>query len=303
MRLLLLLSLLLLAPSIAAAQSSASVSKSHRSSLALKVGVAVSMTGASAAAPMSANAASTSSFALKMAGLQRSQDVEIAKIGRVRIAVARPTGRGPFPSIIILHGSHGFASEYVELARHFADGGILAVAACWFSGGSEPGRRFIRPLECPQGTPSIPLADSDQAYAIIDSLVAAVRALPESRDDQIALFGHSRGGGAVRSYLLRGGRVQAGIMNSAGYPDSSDLSKLSASVLILHGTADRPADGGSAFTNVSKARAFEAQLRANHKPVEAHYYRGGTHNGLFSDRLQRRDEVRRILEFLHGHFR
>ena len=232
----------------------------------------------------------------------RWESVGVPNVGKVSFVVVRPSGDGPFPAVVILHGSHGFAIEYLGLARDLARGGVLAVAVCWFSGGAGEGRRFVTPLDCPAGTPAKPMADSDQAFATIDSVVAAVRAMPDSSDDQIALFGHSRGGGAVRNYLLRGGSVQAGIMNSAGYEPSADLSQLKAPILILHGTADGPADGGSSFTDVEQVRAFEAAARAARKPVEAHYYRGGTHNGMFADRTQRRDEVRRILRFIHRHF-
>lgn len=247
-------------------------------------------------------AAASSIVAQASRGL-RWQTIEVPNIGRVRMAAARPSGRGPFQTIVILHGSHGFAAEYLDLARDLSRGGVLAVAVCWFSGGVGQGRGFIRPLDCPEGAPAIPLADSEQSFATIDAVVAAVRAMPDSRDDQIALFGHSRGGGAVRNYVLRGGRVQAGIMNSAGYDPSRDLSQLSVPILILHGTADGPADGGSPFSAIGQVRAFETAVRAARKPVEAHYYRGGTHNGMFADRRQRRDEVRRILQFMRRHLR
>lgn len=150
----------------------------------------------------------------------RWESVGVPNIGRVSFAVTRPSGRGPFPAVIIFHGSHGFAAEYLGLARDLARGGILAVAVCWFSGGVGVGRRLVTSIDCPAGTPPMPLADSDQAFTTIDSVVATVRAMPESKDDRIALFGHSRGGGAVRNYVSRGGRVQAAIMNSAGYPAS-----------------------------------------------------------------------------------
>src|SRR5688500_10874635 len=55
--------------------------------------------------------------------------------GVVRVAVARPNGRGPFPAILILHGTHGFAEEYVQLARNLARAGVLSIAACWFDRG------------------------------------------------------------------------------------------------------------------------------------------------------------------------
>jgi hypothetical protein len=46
-------------------------------------------------------------------------------------AIARPSGRGPFPTVLVLHGTHGFAREYVQLARELAGrrfpvrGGVL----------------------------------------------------------------------------------------------------------------------------------------------------------------------------------
>lgn len=231
------------------------------------------------------------------------QGVGVPNIGTVSFVVTRPSGRASFPTLIIFHGSHGFAAEYLKLARDLARRGILTVAVCWFSGSVGEGRRAVKSIDCPAGTPPMPLADSDQAFATIDSVVGAVRAMPETRDNQIALFGHSRGGGAVRNYILRGGRVQAAIMNSAGYPASADLSRVTASVLILHGTADARADGGSEYTNIRMARQFEASSRAAGKSVEAHYYKGGTHDGLFVNRGQREDEVRRILQFMRRQFR
>src|SRR5687767_12486797 len=38
-------------------------------------------------------------------------------VGVMLAAVARPSGAGPFPIVLLLHGSHGFAQEYVRLAR------------------------------------------------------------------------------------------------------------------------------------------------------------------------------------------
>lgn len=83
--------------------------------------------------------------------------------GVLRVAVARPSGPGPFPAVLILHGTHGFAEEYVELARVLADAGVLSYAACWFDGGMGEGRQFITPIECPEarGSSTLPtLSDS-----------------------------------------------------------------------------------------------------------------------------------------------
>ena len=54
--------------------------------------------------------------------------------GVVHAAVAFPKGSGPFPAVVILHGTHGFAQEYIDIARRLADSGIVGIAACWFGG-------------------------------------------------------------------------------------------------------------------------------------------------------------------------
>jgi dienelactone hydrolase len=228
-------------------------------------------------------------------------NVAVPGLGVMLAAVARPPGAGPFPTVILLHGSHGFAQEYVRLARDLADGGLLAVAACWFQGGGGAGSRFVTPIGCPE-SPPMPNSSSPEAMQTVDALVQAARTLPGARPDRLGLFGHSRGGAATLNYLLRVGDVQAAVLNSAGYP-SNLSSQVKAPILMLHGTADSPADGGGAFSNVQMARDFEAALRAAGKPVEAVYYEGGRHNGLFSSSTQYRDEVQRMLAFLLRHLR
>jgi carboxymethylenebutenolidase len=225
-------------------------------------------------------------------------------LGVMLAAVARPAGPGPFPTVVLLHGSHGFAKEYVKLAQDLARGGLLAVAPCWFSGGGGAGARFVTPIGCPEAPP-MPSASSPEAMQTVDALVQAARALPGARPDRVGLFGHSRGGGATLNYILGAGNVGAAVLNSAGYPrELADLaSEVKTPILMLHGTADGPADGGSAFTNVRMARDFEAALRRSGKPVEAMYYEGGRHNGIFTTSTQYRDEVQRMVTFLRRHLR
>jgi len=226
-------------------------------------------------------------------------EISDSHVGTMRAAIATPLGHPPFPAVLLLHGTHGFAREYVELARDLSRQGILAVAACWFSGGSGAGRRFVTPIDWP-AAPPLAAPASEGAQRTIGILLEAVRHLPGARPDRTALFGHSRGGGAALAYALSGGAVSALVLDSTGYPDTlvARLPGLHAPVLILHGARDGVADGGSEFTNISKARAFEAALRTAGKPVDASYYSSGTHNGIFENVTQRADELRRIAAFL-----
>jgi carboxymethylenebutenolidase len=146
-------------------------------------------------------------------------NVTVPDVGGLIAAVARPSGTGPFPSVLLLHGSHGFAHEYVRLAQDFASGGLLSVAACWFGEGGGAGTRFITPIVWPKAPPR-PDPMSYEAIRTVSALVQAVRSLPDARPGSVGLFGHSRGGGAALNYMLRYGDVQAGVLSSSRYRSS-----------------------------------------------------------------------------------
>src|SRR5262245_53607911 len=85
--------------------------------------------------------------------------VAVPNLGVMLAAVARPRCSGPFPTVVLLHGTHGFAHEYVRLAQDLTRGGdVLAVAACWFRGSAGSGIRFITPIACPDGPAMSPPA-------------------------------------------------------------------------------------------------------------------------------------------------
>lgn len=220
-------------------------------------------------------------------------------VGAMLEAVARPQGAGPFPTVILLHGSHGFALEYVKLAESLAHNGVLALAPCWFSGGSGAGMRFITPIACSEA-PQMGNASGSAALQTVRALVQAALSLPGVRPGHIALLGHSRGAGAALDYVLDGGVVGAVILDSGVYPDETvaRVSHVAVPVLMLHGTDDSPADGGAPSTDIKMARRFEEAMRQAGKTVEAKYYDGGRHNGIFMSTTQYDDEVQRIASFV-----
>lgn len=228
--------------------------------------------------------------------------IAVSGCGVMLAAVARPPGSGPFPAVLLLHGTHGFAQEYVHLARGLAAGGLLAMATCWFEGGSGAGSRFVTPIGCPEA-PAMPDASSPAALRIVDNLVKAARSLPGVNRNKVGIFGHSRGGGAALNYIRQKTDVQAAALNSSSYPSEpvSAAAQVAAPILILHGTADSPDDGGSAATDVKMALDFEAALLAAGKQVHAVFYEGGRHNSIFTNPTQREDEVQQMCRYLLCH--
>jgi dienelactone hydrolase len=224
--------------------------------------------------------------------------VAVPDLGVMRAAVARSSGSGPFPAVLVLHGTHGFARQYVEWATDLARAGFIAVAACWFSGGGGDTNAVTPPIPCPDIPPLGP-GEYPEAAQLVDALVQATRALPGTRGDRLALIGHSRGGGATQQYLLADGNVQAAVLHSSGYglKPWNRAADFKVPILIMHGTADSYSEN----TKVDFARQFEAGLRANMKPVETAYCDGCGHNTFFTNSTQRDDEMKRMVEFLRRH--
>lgn len=229
--------------------------------------------------------------------------VAVPNLGVMRAAVARPSGPGPFPAVLVLHGTHGFARQYVELAVDLARAGFVVVAACWFSAGGGAGAKAVTPpIPCPE-IPPLGAGEYPEAVQLVDALVQATRALPSVRADRLGLIGHSGGAGAIQQYLLAGGTVQAAVLHSSGYALSpwNRAAEFDSPILIMHGTADGPADGGSANTQVGNARKFEMGLRASNKAVETAYCEGCGHNTFFTNSTQRDVELKTMIAFLCRH--
>jgi dienelactone hydrolase len=234
----------------------------------------------------------TETFAVKWIRLT------VEDLGVMVAAVARPSGAGPFPVVVLLHGTHGFAPQYVQWAQELARGGFLTVAGCWFSGGSGTGAKAVAPpIPCPE-IPPLKVDAYPEAVQYIDALVQAARALPDARPDQLALVGHSRGGGEALQYLLAIGHVDAVVLHSGGHGQRpvTRAAEFDVPILILHGTADEGVN-----TRVALVREFAAALRRHQKSVEAHYYEGSGHTAFFTNPAQREDALRRMIEFLRGH--
>lgn len=225
--------------------------------------------------------------------------VAVPGLGVMQAAIARPSRTGPFPAVVLLHGTHGFARQYVEWAIDLARGGFIAVAGCWFSGGEGAGANEVTPpIPCPE-IPPLKRDAYPEAVQYIDALVQTARALPRARRDRLGLVGHSRGGGEALQYLLAGGHVQAAVVHAMGhgYRPAVRAAEFNVPILIMHGTADSMSEN----TQFRLAREFEMALRANNKPVETAYCDGCGHNTFFTNPAQREDELKRMIEFLRRH--
>ncbi len=215
-------------------------------------------------------------------------------------AVFRPSGAGPFPAVVVLHGTEGFrATHDIQFAADVsASGGLVTVAACWFGGnwsGAGPnadapvGATYPDGVNCPDA-PVLP-ADptSAAAQAAVSAIVEMTRTLPGVAPEKVGLFGHSRGSAAVVAYGLHTGGV-SGVVAAAGYPLVAPGSvRARPSMLILQGASDTQ-------VSASIARRFESALRSAGLPVESQYYEGAGHD-LYYIAPTHADAVSRVAAF------
>ena len=88
-----------------------------------------------------------------------------------------PAGRGPFPVLIVFHGSDGFKPNHADIAKKLAREGLAALVPTWFGG--DPARPHwddLRPED-------------------IFSVVSWLKGQSRIDTDRLGIMGFSRGGG------------------------------------------------------------------------------------------------------------
>jgi dienelactone hydrolase len=142
-----------------------------------------------------------------------------AKDIKLEAGIVKPEGNGPFPAVIISHGSTGkgrlaptrtLRSEFVgsEFLRH----GFVVVAPMR-RGRGESGGRYDEPYECDHGAAARGLQN---AIEDTDHVMAYVRNLPYVDGSRIVLAGHSRGGILSVAYASQRPGVARGVVNFVG---------------------------------------------------------------------------------------
>ena len=240
------------------------------------------------------------------ARIQPAQWIAVPVSGgkRITAAVFRPEGSGPFPLVVVLHGTSGFSNPFLQLASDLSKGGFVAVAGCWFGGHFDAATRADQPapavvpkaIACADA-PDLQPPSSPSTIANLGALVTAARALPGVDATRTGVLGHSRGSAAALTVAMGLGDLRA-VVASAGVPSGPAVaaftSRLTTPVLLLQGEAD-------VTVPAADTRAFEAALRAAGRGVQSHYYPAAPHGYLFEPRWHD-DFVRRSIEFFAARF-
>lgn len=228
----------------------------------------------------------------------------------------RPSPDLAVPAILVLHGTHGFAREYVEIAHDLSEQtGYVVAAGCWFDGvGQDADTSDVTPIRCPGG-PEFAGA-TQPAWSAVHTLTQAVRQYAGGTT-QLGVFGHARGaevalqlassadpaGNGVQAVVSSSG-IYTAVPRTPDYDSPTPLSlaeSLSAPVLILHGQADTQ-------VRFSNAALYYQRLQSLSKPAQCVVYPRVGHDAILhttpGDAQHRvfTDGVRRSAAFFQSSF-
>lgn len=191
----------------------------------------------------------------------------------IRGFVAWPDGEGPFPAVVVNHGSNGTAQSSMQrFAKVFLDGGyaVLAADLAHARGGNRDPQETRRRLHA-----CLAMLEKDTRVA----------------SGRIAMYGNSYGSFATLAMLSLSDKVKVAAFTGGGLPrreeDKVDLAAIAAPLLILHGADD-------STVPLRSAQGLKDALDAAKKTVEMKVWEGVGHDLP----EVRKDEVfREILRF------
>ncbi len=195
--------------------------------------------------------------------------------GRMRGYLVRPTGEGPFPAVLVIHENCGLNPYVEDVARRAAVEGFLALAPDGlapiggYPGNDDDGRAMQKTL--------------DQAKLRQDMVNSAqyVKSHPLS-NGKLGVTGFCWGGGTTNFLAVTlGGDLSAAVPFYGRAPDSSDVAKIRAPLLIHYAENDE---------RVNAMRPeFETALEANNANYQMYTY-PGTRHGFHNNSTPRYDE-------------
>ena len=195
--------------------------------------------------------------------------------GTMRGYLAVPAGKGPFPSIVVIHENRGLNPYIEDVARRAAVEGFLALApdGLWPVGGYPGNDDDGRQLQ----------ASLDQAKLRADLLNGAKYVKGHKLSTgRLGATGFCFGGGVVNWLATTmGADLQAGAPYYGAAAETAAVGKIKASLLIHYAENDERING--------MWPAYESALKENKISFEMHKY-AGTQHGFHNNSTPRYSE-------------
>lgn len=150
----------------------------------------------------------------------------------VHAYVARPAGKGPFPTVIMIHEFFGLNESIVSKAGLLAQEGYVVIAPDTFRGATTS---FI-----PRAIYLVVTSDFEAVNADLDSVHAWLKTQPGVDQERIAILGFCYGGRVSLQYSLHNDKLAATVV-FYGSPETDPdvLKNLPGPLLGIFGGADQ----------------------------------------------------------------
>lgn len=196
--------------------------------------------------------------------------------GTMRGYLARPSGDGPFPAVVVFHENRGLNPYIEDVARRAAVAGFLALApdglapVGGYPGNDDDGRSLQRSLD---------------AGKLAQDMINSARFLKshELSNGKLGATGFCWGGGmANRLAVALGSELAAAVPFYGAAPDSEEVARIKAAMLIIYAGTD---------PRINKMWPdYEAALKAHGVNYEMQMYEGTLH-GFHNNSTPRYNEA------------
>jgi len=243
---------------------------------ALTIGGVSALLMAQALMPRYAEAQTISFTDSRMTGTYVEYPSPGGTSGTMRGYLVRPTGEGPFPSVLVIHENRGLNPHIEDVARRAAVAGFLALAPDGLSpvggypGNDDDGRTLQRSLNPEE-------LDQD--------MINSARFLKahELSNGQLGATGFCWGGGMTnRLAVTLGSDLTAGVPFYGAAAAIPDVPKIDASLLIIYAGTDPRIN--------AMWPEYEAALQANRIDYEMRMFEGTLH-GFHNNSTPRYNEA------------
>lgn len=182
---------------------------------------------------------------------------------KVQAYLAMPTGKGPFPAIVVIHEWWGLNDWVKESAQKLADRGYVALAVDLYRGKMTANSDEAHELS--RGLPG------DRAIRDLTAAFAYLKTRPDVKKERIGVIGWCMGGGYALSMALTVPDLAACVVNYGSLvTEPTSIAKISCPILGNFGEADRGIPAAS-------VREFEKACKAAGKSVDIKLYPGAGH--------------------------
>ena len=208
--------------------------------------------------------------------------------GKIRGYLVRPSGaKGKVPGVVVVHENRGLNPYIEDVARRLAVAGFIALApdgltpVGGYPGTDEEGKKLQATLD-----------PGKLLQAFIDAF-ATLKKNPDCTG-KVGVVGFCYGGGVANAMAVRLPDLAAAVPFYGRQPDSADVGKIKAPLLLHYAALDERINAGWPD--------YEKALKANHKEFTAYIYPGVNH-GFHNDTTPRYDEAaaslawKRTIEF------